>query len=203
MVAGAAVDSRRATARPGRSPIVQAPVHVAGRRPPSRSPTWSQAGIAAGTCGPSDGRSWRCRERLAAGRPRGSRSYRRSPLGRFASACRTISTPSWQGRNHDARRTSRRVGRPADLCVAWCAGPLTGLRKTYPFRSSKASRRRFRTAVDQAALTARSTSPVDVARKLVGVPTGRGPRVTLPTAAPAGTAGRSMLREGLGEMSRS
>jgi len=42
-----------------------------------------------------------------------------------------------------------------------------GVRKTYPFPSSKASRRSLRTAVEQAALTARSTSPEHVARKLV------------------------------------
>ncbi len=42
-----------------------------------------------------------------------------------------------------------------------------GFRKTHAFRSSKASRRRFRVAVDQAALAARSTSPEHVARKLV------------------------------------
>ncbi len=42
-----------------------------------------------------------------------------------------------------------------------------GVRKSHSFRASKASRRRFRVAVDQAALTARSKSPADVARKLV------------------------------------
>ncbi|MBA2757239.1 MAG: hypothetical protein H0U37_07330 [Chloroflexi bacterium] len=48
--------------------------------------------------------------------------------------------------------------------VSWTAD---GVRKTYPFPSTKASRRRFRVAVDQAALAARSTSPEHVARKLV------------------------------------
>jgi len=42
-----------------------------------------------------------------------------------------------------------------------------GVRKAHSFRSSKASHRRFRVAVDQAALTARSTAPEHVARKLV------------------------------------
>jgi len=48
--------------------------------------------------------------------------------------------------------------------VRWTA---VGVRRSYPFRSSKTSRRSFRLAVDRAALAARSTAPDDVARKLL------------------------------------